>query len=82
MTSHVYLPYTCFMIEYIVLLTWDDEASVWVAENDDIPIALESDSLDTLIERVRIAVPEILELNENIKKVSLHFKMERQTLVA
>ncbi|MCL2806253.1 MAG: DUF1902 domain-containing protein [Treponema sp.] len=70
------------MIEYIVLLTWDDEASVWVAENDDIPIALESDSLDTLIERVRIAVPEILELNENIKKVSLHFKMERQTLVA
>ena len=70
------------MIEYVVLLTWDDEASVWVAENDDIPIALESDSLDTLIERVRIAVPELLELNENIKKVSLHFKMERQTLVA
>jgi len=70
------------MVEYIVLLTWDDEASVWVAENDDIPIALESDSLDTLIERVRIAVPELLELNQNIKKVSLHFKMERQTLVA
>ena len=70
------------MIEYIVLLTWDDEASVWVAENDDIPIALESNSLDTLIERVRVAVPELLELNQNNKKVSLHFKMERQTLVA
>jgi len=70
------------MVEYIVLLTWDEEASVWVAENDDIPIALESDSLDTLIERVRIAAPELLELNQNIKKVSLNFKMEHQTLVA
>jgi len=70
------------MIEYVVLLTWDDEASVWIAENDDIPIALESDSLDTLIERVRIAVPELLELNQNNKKASLHFKMEHQTLVA
>jgi len=51
------------MIKYNVLLTWDEEASVWVAENDDIPIALEADSLDKLIERVRIATPELLELN-------------------
>ena len=29
------------MTEYIVLLTWDDEASVWVAENDDIPTFME-----------------------------------------
>jgi len=70
------------MAEYIILLTWDEEASVWVAENDDIPIALESDSLDTLIERVRIAVPELLEINQNNKTVSLNFKMEHQTLVA
>jgi len=70
------------MIEYTIILTWDDEASVWVAENDDIPIALESDSLDTLIERVRIAVPELLELNQNKKNASLNFKMEHQTLVA
>ena len=52
------------MTEYIVLLTWDDEASVWVAENDDIPIALESPSLDTLMERVKLAAPELLELND------------------
>ena len=70
------------MTEYIILLTWDNEASVWVAENDDIPIALESDSLDKLIERVRLAVPELLELNQNNKNVSLHFKMERLALVA
>jgi len=70
------------MAEYIILLTWDDEASVWVAENDDIPIALESDSLDKLIERVRLAVPELLELNQNNKSAFLHFKMERLALVA
>jgi len=71
------------MTKYIILLTWDEDASVWVAENDDIPIALESDSLDTLIKRVRIAAPELLELNskEN-KNITLHFEMECQTMVA
>jgi len=71
------------MIKYTVELTWDDEASVWVAENGDIPIALESESLDLLIERVRLATPELLELNgKNSKNISLHFKMECQTMVA
>ena len=71
------------MTEYIVLLTWDDESSVWVAENDDIPIALESASLDTLMERIRLAAPELLELNDkNHGNIALRFKMERQTLVA
>ena len=72
------------MIEYVVLLTWDDEASVWVAENDDIPIALESDSLDKLIQRVKTAAPELLELNGklNNNNISLNFKMECQAMVA
>ena len=71
------------MTEYIVLLSWDGEASVWIAENDDIPIALESPSLDTLMERVRIAAPELLELNgKNHGNIALRFKMERQTMVA
>jgi hypothetical protein len=71
------------MDEYEILLVWDDEATRWVAENDDIPIALESDSLDVLIERVRIAVPELLELNgKNYVNVALNFKMERQTVMA
>jgi len=28
------------MDEYDILLVWDDEATRWIAENDDIPIAL------------------------------------------
>jgi EAL domain-containing protein (putative c-di-GMP-specific phosphodiesterase class I) len=70
------------MDEYEILLLWDDEAARWIAENDDIPIALESDSLDVLIERVKIAVPELLELNrKNHVNVALNFKMERQTVL-
>jgi len=71
------------MIKYTISLTWDEEASVWVAENDDIPIALEADSLDKLIERVRIATPELLELNGNKNEnITLHFEMDCQAMVA
>jgi len=71
------------MNKYTVLLSWDEDASVWIAENNDIPIALESASLDTLIKRVRIAAPELLELNgKNNENVTLHFEMECYTMAA
>ena len=71
------------MTEYPIVLTWDNEADVWVAVNDDIPIALESGSLDVLIERVRNAVPELLELNgKSCSNITLHFTMECQRIVA
>ena len=51
-------------MEYKVNFTWDDEASVWIAQSDDIPgLVLEGGSLDALIERVRFAAPELIELN-------------------
>ena len=62
-------------MEYIVDVNWDDEAGVWCAFCDDIPLAMESNSFDALIARVKIAAPEILELNGNLSKgVRLHFK--------
>jgi predicted RNase H-like HicB family nuclease len=71
------------MTEYTILLTWDDEAGVWIAENDDIPIVLNSASLDELMERVQTAAPELLEMNgkkhDNIK---LHFKADKIAVVA
>ncbi|GHV78910.1 hypothetical protein AGMMS49944_07010 [Spirochaetia bacterium] len=66
------------MAEYTILLTWDDEARVWVAENDDIPIALESGSFDGLIERVRHAVPEILVENGKPPEAYLNFITHRR----
>jgi hypothetical protein len=71
------------MTEYTVLLTWDDEARVWVAVNDEIPLALESGSLDVLIERVRYTAPEVLESNgKPHNKIRLHFKADRVAVVA
>jgi predicted RNase H-like HicB family nuclease len=67
------------MNEYRILLTWDEEARVWIAESDDIPgLILESGSLDALIERVRHAAPELLELSGNVADISLSFKAERR----
>ena len=52
------------MEELLIKLTWDSEARVWIAESDDVPgLVLESGSFDALIERVRVTVPELLELN-------------------
>jgi hypothetical protein len=51
-------------MELLIKLTWDPDACVWIAESDDVPgLVLESGSFDALIERVRYAVPELLELN-------------------
>jgi len=65
----LYLAYTICseinkMANYNVNLTWDSEAAVWIATSEDIQgLALESGSLDALIERLRFAVPELLALN-------------------
>lgn len=51
-------------MEYKVNFIWDEEAGVWIAQSDDIPgLILEGGSLDALIERVRFAAPELIELN-------------------
>ncbi|MDR3201183.1 MAG: DUF1902 domain-containing protein [Spirochaetales bacterium] len=66
------------MTEYKISLTWDEEARVWIAESDDIPgLILESGSLDVLIERVRYAAPDLLELSGDMTDISLSLKMER-----
>ena len=61
------------MSEYTIQLSWDDEAEVWLAINDEIPLALESDSLDKLIERVKLAAPEIIEMNNLEWRNGLNF---------
>ena len=67
------------MAEYTIKLEWDSQANVWIATSNDVPgLVLESGSFDALIERVRYAVPELLELNQKEHAdISLHFKSER-----
>ena len=66
-----------------VKLTWDPEAGVWVATSEDIPgLVLESGSFDALLERVRFAAPELLDLNRAQRPVTLSFQSERMERVA
>jgi len=71
------------MDEYTVNIAFNDEAQKWYARNDDIPILLEDFSIDALISRVKLAVPEMLEIN-NMPHVGIHllFRMETQAIVA
>ena len=71
-------------MKYIINLIWDNEAGVWVATSNDIPgLVLESGSFDALIERVRFAVPELLELNNSqTLPLNLTFLSERHERIA
>ena len=72
------------MNEYTIFFNWDDEASVWIAECNDLPgLILESGSFDALVERVKFAVPDLLELSEaDHAQVKLRIKADRLAVVA
>ncbi len=43
---------------------WDDDAKVWVAESEDVPgLATEAESVDRLIEKLKVLIPELLAEN-------------------
>ena len=43
---------------------WDDEAQVWIAISDDVPgLATEEETLEGLIKKLKIIIPELLEAN-------------------
>ena len=65
----------------IVNIKWDDEASVYIAICDEIGLALESESYDDLVQRVRDAVPELLELNNIHGCQSMSFLTEKRQVI-
>ena len=71
-------------MEYKIKFIWDEEAGVWIATSDDVPgLVLESGSFDALVEKVRVAVPELLQLNnDKADIVDLTFLSERHCLVS
>ncbi len=55
---------------YVVHATWDHEAKVWVAESEDVPgLVTEAKDLNALMDKLRIMVPELLELNGCLPEV-------------
>ena len=48
----------------VIDFTWAPDAEVWIATSESVPgLVLEDASYDDLVERVKAAVPELLELN-------------------
>ena len=66
-------------MEYTANLMWDAKAAVWVAISEDIiGLVMEGGSLDALIERVKFAVPELLELNGQSPCETIDFHVARR----
>jgi hypothetical protein len=65
-------------MEYTVNFMWDKDADVWIAQSDGIPgLILESGSFDALVERVRFAAPELIQMNNhNSEPFYIFFKSE------
>jgi len=67
------------MTEYVIKLIWNDEASVWIVTNDDIPVAMENGSLDALVVKVKSMATEMLEENNGLPssgEIQLRFNAE------
>ena len=68
---------------YTVKAEWDAEAEVWVATSDDVPgLVTGADTLEELATKLRVMVPEMLELNgvlpaDEAARVSFRIVAER-----
>ncbi len=63
------------MSKVVINVMWDQEARVWVAINDELPIATESDTYEGLVKRIQDIVPEMAEANHvDISDVEIHIK--------
>ncbi len=55
---------------------WDVEAKVWVAESDDVPgLVTEAESVDRLIEKLKILIPELLAENGIARAGDIPFRL-------
>ena len=61
---------------FYVHATWDDEARVWVASSDDVPgLATEAATAEDLVQKLKILIPELLELNGLSPTGSISFEL-------
>jgi hypothetical protein len=52
----------------VVRATWDPEAEVWIATSDDVPgLITEAASQPELIAKLSVMVPELIEMNDDLR---------------
>ena len=55
---------------------WDEEAQVWVATSNDVPgLATEEETLEKLIQKLKIMIPELLAANGEIREDEIPFEV-------
>ena len=55
---------------------WDPSAKVWVAESDDVPgLVTEAVNMEHLITKLKILIPELLELNKGSAHKNIPFSI-------
>jgi len=68
------------MKRFDVHAAWDQEAGIWWATSDSLPLTTEAASFDQLVERVLEIAPEIAEMNGHVsagEQVEIHVIGER-----
>ncbi|WP_022846336.1 DUF1902 domain-containing protein [Desulfurobacterium sp. TC5-1] len=61
-----------------VKAVWDKDAQVWVAIGENVPgLVTEADTLEQLIEKLKVMIPELLEANRLLpnNKEEIHFRL-------
>jgi len=66
-------------MDFFIKMVWDSEVERWAAiGSPGMGLVLESDSFDLLVERVKLAAPEMIERNHNYTgPINLYFITER-----
>ena len=58
---------------------WDDEAKYWVAESDDVPgLATGAATLEELLSKLKVMIPELLELNASLRTGDLPISLKAE----
>ncbi len=60
---------------------WDAEAGVWVATSNDVPgLVTEAETMEMLLARLRIMIPELLALNGVAREGDIPFRLRSERL--
>jgi predicted RNase H-like HicB family nuclease len=61
---------------------WDEEANVWVAFSEEVPgLATEADTTETLAQKLKTLIPELLELNSQMPSIPIAFEFLKKRFV-
>ncbi len=66
---------------FFIRAEWDEDAQVWVASSDDVPgLATEEETLEGLIIKLKIMIPELLDANGEDMPEELPFVLVQREL--